>query len=184
MDGVQWMFGLYNFKIPIRWRTIERQVFRGYIFLDIPLHPKCVTCTKNRERGEALTSASYRHRCLFWPVQATILTLSAISSATSSSGVSKHTDSSVISGPVHTPEPSPSSGAMTNMSDSDSRPCRSHPPILTGPIGWLSEPRPEGFSRHLSDSTCFIWNGNGTIVINTEFKMDANYGLCGSFCIV
>lgn len=105
-----------------------------------------------------LTSASYFQRWRFWPVQATIRTFSAISSVASSSGVSRHTDSSVIRDPDHTPDSSPSSGAMTNMSDRDARPWPSHPLIKTGPMGWFSEPRPDGFSRQRFDNMCLIWN--------------------------
>lgn len=103
-----------------------------------------------------LTWESYFQRCRFCPVQATIRTLSAISSVTSSSGVSRHTDSSVIRDPDHTLESSPSSGAMTNMSAKDGRPWTSQEVIPTGPMGWFSEPRPEGFSKQRFDSMCFI----------------------------
>lgn len=106
--------------------------------------------------GTELTSESYFQRCRFWPVQATIRTFRAISSVTSSSGVSKHTDSSVIRDPDHTPESNPSSGAMTNMSDRDARPWTSHALIPTGPIGWFSEPRPDGFSKQRFDNMCLI----------------------------
>lgn len=104
-----------------------------------------------------LTSASYIQRCRFCPVQATIRTLSmTLSSAASSSGVSTHTDSSVIRDPDHTLEFSPSSGAITNISDKDGRPLISHALILTGPIGWFNEPRPDGFSKQRFDNICFI----------------------------
>lgn len=104
-----------------------------------------------------LTRTSYFQRCRFCPVQATIRTLRATSSAASNSGVSKHTDSSVISDPDHTLDSSPSSGAMTNMSDRDRRPWTSHLLIRTGPMGWFSEPRPMGFSKHRFDSMFLIY---------------------------